>query len=114
MSVFPLGYHGHGAGPTSGLWGQQGGVPGRGDYPLRDDTCYAIELNARTRVPEWEGQEVRVALGPRWLFVIGGMGCLLIAVVWVLSPPLIHVEEEIVRRRAPDTALAGRGRGEGS
>ncbi|MCP3914466.1 MAG: aminopeptidase P family protein [bacterium] len=28
----PLGYHGHGAGPLIGLWDQQGGVPGRGDF----------------------------------------------------------------------------------
>ena len=26
----PLGYHGHAAGPTIGLWDQQGGVPGKG------------------------------------------------------------------------------------
>ncbi|HET9221486.1 MAG TPA: M24 family metallopeptidase [Roseiflexaceae bacterium] len=58
----PLGYHGHAAGPTIGLWDQQGGVPGRGDYEVFDQTCYSIELNARSAVPEWEGQEVRIAL----------------------------------------------------
>jgi len=58
----PLGYHGHGAGPTIGLWDQQDGVSGRGDYPLHDDTCYAIELNTKASVPEWQGQEVRMAL----------------------------------------------------
>ncbi|MGN6698375.1 MAG: M24 family metallopeptidase, partial [Thermomicrobiales bacterium] len=58
----PLGYHGHAAGPTIGLWDQQGGVPGRGDYELFDDTCYSIELNVRHAVPEWDGQEVRIAL----------------------------------------------------
>jgi hypothetical protein len=58
----PLGYHGHAAGPTIGLWDQQGGVPGRGDYPLFDDTCYSIELNVQQSVPEWEGQVVRIAL----------------------------------------------------
>ncbi|MEP7199075.1 MAG: M24 family metallopeptidase, partial [Chloroflexota bacterium] len=58
----PLGYHGHAAGPTIGLWDQQGGVPGRGDYELFDDTCYSIELNAKKAVPEWDGQEVRMAL----------------------------------------------------
>ncbi|MEN9935253.1 MAG: hypothetical protein RLZZ387_1832 [Chloroflexota bacterium] len=57
----PLGYHGHAAGPTIGLWDQQGGVPGRGDYPIFDDTCYAIELNTLHEVPEW-GQDVRIAL----------------------------------------------------
>jgi hypothetical protein len=58
----PLGYHGHAAGPTIGLWDQQGGVPGRGDYEVFDKTCYSIELNARSAVPEWKGQEVRIAL----------------------------------------------------
>jgi len=58
----PLGVHGHAAGPTIGLWDQQGGVPGRGDYPLHQDTCYAIELNAKRAVPEWDNQEVRMSL----------------------------------------------------
>jgi hypothetical protein len=58
----PLGYHGHAAGPTIGLWDQQGGVPGRGDYPLFDDTCYSIELNIQQAVPEWNNQMVRIAL----------------------------------------------------
>ena len=58
----PLGYHGHAAGPTIGLWDRQDGVPGNGDYPLYDNTCYSIELNVRHPVPEWDGQEVRIAL----------------------------------------------------
>ena len=58
----PLGVHGHAAGPTIGLWDQQGGVPGRGDYPLYPDTCYAIELNAKKEVPEWGNQEIRMSL----------------------------------------------------
>lgn len=58
----PLGYHGHAAGPTIGLWDQQNGVPGNGDYPLFDETCYSIELNVKYRVPEWQGQLVRIAL----------------------------------------------------
>lgn len=58
----PIGYHGHGAGPTIGLWDAQQGVPGRGDYPLYNDTCHAMELNIRQSVPEWGGQEVRIAL----------------------------------------------------
>jgi len=40
----PIGFHGHAAGPTIGLWDQQGGVPGRGDYPLYPNTAYSIEL----------------------------------------------------------------------
>ena len=58
----PVGYHGHAAGPTIGLWDAQGGVPGAGDYPLHTDTVYALELCIRTTVPEWGGQLVRMAL----------------------------------------------------
>lgn len=58
----PIGLHGHAAGPTIGLWDQQGGVPGRGDYPLFSNTCYSIELFAATEVEEWGGQIVRIML----------------------------------------------------
>ncbi len=58
----PIGHHGHAAGPTIGLWDRQEGVLGRGDYELFEDTCYAIELNAKKEVPEWGGQEVRMSL----------------------------------------------------
>ena len=57
----PIGYHGHAAGPTIGLWDRQEGVLGRGDYELFDDTCYSIELNVKKDVPEWDGQEVMFA-----------------------------------------------------
>jgi len=67
----PLGVHGHAAGPTIGLWDRQEGVPGRGDYELFDDTCYAIELNIRQEVPEWDGQEVRIALEDDAIFTGG-------------------------------------------
>lgn len=58
----PLGYHGHAAGPIVGLWDQQGGVPGKGDYELFDNTVYSIELNAKKSIPEWDNQQVRMAL----------------------------------------------------
>ena len=58
----PIGFHGHGAGPTIGLWDQQGGVPGRGDYPLYANTAHSIELNIRTTVEEWNDKEVRIML----------------------------------------------------
>ena len=58
----PLGYHGHGAGPTIGLWDNQRGVPGRGDYALFENTVHALELDLRCPVAEWGGQEVRMAL----------------------------------------------------
>ncbi len=58
----PIGFHGHAAGPTIGLWDRQEGVPGKGDYPLFPMTAHSIELNARVEIPEWDGQEVRIAL----------------------------------------------------
>jgi len=58
----PLGFHGHAAGPTIGLWDQQRAIPGQGDYPLYPGTCYAIELNVKEGIPEWDGQEVRIGL----------------------------------------------------
>jgi len=57
----PLGFHGHAAGPTIGLWDQQNGVPGQGDYPLHANTAYAIELNAATYIEEWD-KEIRIML----------------------------------------------------
>ncbi len=58
----PIGYHGHGAGPTIGLVDSQDGVAGRGDYPLFDDTCYAMELNIKQDIPEWDNYTARIAL----------------------------------------------------
>ncbi len=57
----PIGYHGHAAGPTIGLWDQQGGVPGSGDYPLYANTAHSIELYAETEVAPW-GMPVRIKL----------------------------------------------------
>jgi Xaa-Pro aminopeptidase len=58
----PVGYHGHAAGPAIGMWDDQDGLPGAGDYPLHPDTVYALELCVRVPVPEWNGQLVRMAL----------------------------------------------------
>lgn len=57
----PIGFHGHGAGPTIGLWDQQGGVPGKGDYPLYPNTAHSIELNTGIYLEEW-GKEIRIML----------------------------------------------------
>lgn len=57
----PLGMHGHAAGPTIGLWDQQGGVPGSGDYPVYPNTAYSIELNTSSFLPSWKKQ-VRIML----------------------------------------------------
>ncbi len=58
----PIGYHGHGAGATIGLWDQQGGVKDRGEYPVVANTAWSIELNATVPIPEWGGQKVRIML----------------------------------------------------
>ncbi len=58
----PIGLHGHAAGPTIGLWDEQGGVEGAGDYPLYPDTAYSLELSVATPVPEWGNQPVRIML----------------------------------------------------
>lgn len=57
----PLGYHGHGAGTTLGMWDSQGGVAGSGDYPLHLNTSYAIELNNAVYIDEWN-KEIRIML----------------------------------------------------
>ena len=57
----PIGLHGHAAGPTIGMWDQQDGIPGNGDYKLAPNTAYSIELFAATDVPSW-GKLVRIML----------------------------------------------------
>lgn len=57
----PLGYYGHSAGPTIGMWDNQGDTPGAGDFPLNAHTGYAIELNAVVFVKEWN-KDVRIML----------------------------------------------------
>jgi hypothetical protein len=57
----PIGMHGHGAGPLIGLWDYQDGVPGRGDARVIPSMWFSIELQATTKVPEWNNQAVRSA-----------------------------------------------------
>lgn len=57
----PLGFNGHAAGPTIGMWDMQQGVPGSGDYKLYPKTAYSIELNSGTFIPEWK-KEIRIML----------------------------------------------------
>ena len=52
----PIGDHGHGAGPLIGRWDGQEGVPVRGDALLLPSTWHAIELQATTAIPEWDGK----------------------------------------------------------
>ena len=58
----PLGYHGHAAGPTIGMWDKQGGVPGSGDYPLYPNTVFSIELNAAVTLESWGEKRLLVML----------------------------------------------------
>lgn len=74
----PIGFHGHAAGPTIGMWDKQQGVKGTGDYPLFKNTAYSIELFAATEVSEWNGKIVRIMLeedgvydGERFYFLDG-------------------------------------------
>ncbi len=57
----PIGFHGHAAGTTIGLWDQQGGVPVNGDYPLYPMTAHSIELNAGVFIEDWK-KEIRIML----------------------------------------------------
>ena len=68
----PLGYHGHGAGTTLGMWDSQGGVPGDGDYPLHYNTVYSIELNNAMFIKAWD-KEIRIMLEENALFDKNGV-----------------------------------------
>jgi hypothetical protein len=57
----PIGFHGHAAGTTIGMWDMQQGVPGTGDYAMRPNTCYSIELNATHTISGWN-RPLRIAL----------------------------------------------------
>jgi len=57
----PIGYYGHAAGTTLGMWDSQDGVPHTGDHPLHANTVYAIELNASTNIKQWN-KEIRIML----------------------------------------------------
>ncbi len=73
----PLGLYGHSAGSTMGMWDSQEGVPGTGDYPLYENTSYAIELNTTVTIPEWN-KDIRIMLeeagfwGPKGFQYVNG------------------------------------------
>ncbi|NBB93198.1 MAG: M24 family metallopeptidase [Gammaproteobacteria bacterium] len=58
----PIGFFGHGPGPTIGMWDLPGEVAGTGDWPLHPDTAYAIEGSIKTPVAEWDDQPVNIKL----------------------------------------------------
>ena len=57
----PIGYHGHAAGTTIGMWDMQNGVPIQGDYPMHYNTAYSIELNVTLYMIEWK-KEIQIKL----------------------------------------------------
>lgn len=57
----PIGFNGHAAGTTIGMWDMQNGVPHNGDYPLHYNTAYSIELNATVKITEWN-KEIQIKL----------------------------------------------------
>ena len=63
----PLGTFGHSAGTTLGMWDSQSGVPFKGDFKMNYDTSYAIELNNKTFIEEWN-KEVRIMLEEAGIF----------------------------------------------
>ncbi len=58
----PIGLHGHAAGTTIGMWDNQNGVPGSGDYAMQPNTAYSIELTALVDVPSWSSSPMRMKL----------------------------------------------------
>jgi Xaa-Pro aminopeptidase len=68
----PIGYHGHGAGPAIGMWDKQEGVPFTGDYPIRYNTAYSIELNAGVYIDEWK-KEIRMMMEEDAVFTKDGV-----------------------------------------
>ena len=73
----PLGLYGHSAGTTFGMWDSQDGVNGSGDHPLYENTVYAIELNAKVYIDEWN-KDIRIMLeeagyfGPKGFRYVNG------------------------------------------
>lgn len=64
----PLGAHGHGLGPSIDFRAAKEGNAERQAKRLRPGSYLAVELNTRSAIPEWDGQEVFVMEeDPAWL-----------------------------------------------
>lgn len=60
----PVGFFGHSAGATVDtrpLRSMPEEMPKVMEYPLHENTCYAIEFSATSAVPEWEGTDVVIS-----------------------------------------------------
>ncbi|WP_206212158.1 M24 family metallopeptidase [Wenzhouxiangella sp. XN79A] len=58
----PIGFVGHGPGPTIGMWDQPAAIPNTGDWPLYPNSAYAIEGNIAVALERWDGQHVQIKL----------------------------------------------------
>jgi len=58
----PIGFVGHAAGPTIGMWDNQGDTPVKGDWKLHTNTAYAIEGNIKTQLPEWDNEWIQIKM----------------------------------------------------
>lgn len=67
----PLGTFGHSAGTTIGMWDSQEGVPIKGDVLMKYNTVYAIELNNKSFIKNWN-KEVRIMLEEAGLYEENG------------------------------------------
>lgn len=65
----PIGLYGHGIGMNAGLFEEQEFVKVSGELPLRNATCYALELNVWKTIPSWDGQKVYFLLEETTAFV---------------------------------------------
>lgn len=58
----PLGFYGHGAGPSIGRVDNQTFLEYYGECLVYDNTCYALELNVTGPIPEWDGQMLMLGI----------------------------------------------------
>lgn len=66
----PIGYHQHSGGTIMGAdsdYAQHNPLP-KAEYPLHYNTVWSIELETISRIPEWEGKEVEIALEEQGAF----------------------------------------------
>ena len=62
LYTHPIGIHGHGAGPTIGLYERKEEIPVQGDRKIHPNTCYALELNVQIPLSEWNNQKCGIYL----------------------------------------------------
>ena len=69
LYTHPIGYNGHAAGPTIGLFDKQQGVGGKnGTYPMYNNTAYSLELNCEFTLKEWHNLKFCLGLETDVLF----------------------------------------------